>query len=30
MNIKASFDNEGFHYLLEHENPEDFPKLPGG
>jgi hypothetical protein len=27
MNIKASFDNDGFHYLLEHENPEDFPKF---
>ena len=27
MNIKVSFDNDGFHYLLEHENPEDFPKF---
>ena len=27
MNIKVSFDNDGFYYLLEHENPEDFPKF---
>lgn len=27
MNIKLSFDKDGFTYLLEHENPEEFPKF---